>query len=31
VVINTGFVGDYVFPGNISGSWTHLEGIKAAN
>ena len=24
------FVGDYVFPGNISGSWTHLEGIKAA-
>jgi peptide/nickel transport system substrate-binding protein len=31
VVVNTSFVGDYVFPGNISGSWTHLDGIKAAN
>jgi peptide/nickel transport system substrate-binding protein len=30
VVVNTNVVADYTFPGNISGSWTHLEGIKAA-
>jgi ABC-type transport system substrate-binding protein len=29
VVVNTSVVGEYAFPGNISGSWTHLEGIKA--
>jgi ABC-type transport system substrate-binding protein len=30
VVVNTNVVGDYVFPGNISGSWTHLDAVKAA-
>lgn len=30
IVANTTVVSDYPFPGNISGSWTHLEGIKAA-
>ncbi len=28
-VVNPRVVGDYVFPGNISGTWTHLTGIKA--
>ena len=30
IMVNTSVVSDYTFPGNISGSWTHLEGIKAA-
>jgi ABC-type transport system substrate-binding protein len=29
-VINTKIVSDYVFPGAITGTWTHVEGIKAA-
>ena len=28
--INPTFVADYVFPGSISGAWTHLENLKAA-
>ena len=30
IVVNANVVSDYTFPGNISGSWTHLEAIKAA-
>ena len=30
VAVNPKFVADYLFPGSISGSWTHLENIKAA-
>jgi ABC-type transport system substrate-binding protein len=30
IMVNTNVVSDYVFPGNISGSWTHLEAVKAA-
>jgi len=29
-VINTKIVSDYVFPGAITGTWTHVEGVKAA-
>ena len=29
-VYNPKFVADWVFPGAISGSWTHLENVKAA-
>jgi len=29
-VVNGTIVADYTYPGNISGSWTHLETIKAA-
>lgn len=29
IAANPTFVSDYVFPGSISGSWTHLENIKA--
>lgn len=28
--INPRFVADYTFPGSISGTWTHVEEIKAA-
>ncbi len=28
--VNPKVVGDYVFPGAISGTWTHVDGIKAA-
>jgi len=30
IAVNPKFVADYTFPGNISGSWTHLETVKAA-
>jgi len=30
LAVNPKFVADYLFPGSISGSWTHLENIKAA-
>lgn len=30
LVVNSSVVADYQFPGNISGSWTHLENVKAA-
>jgi hypothetical protein len=30
VTVNPNIVGDYLFPGSISGSWTHVENIKAA-
>ena len=30
VVVNGDIVSDYVFPGSISGTWTHLENIRAA-
>jgi ABC-type transport system substrate-binding protein len=30
IAIDPNVVSDYVFPGNISGSWTHLYNIKAA-
>lgn len=30
IAVNPKIVADYVFPGSISGSWTHLENIKAA-
>ena len=30
IAVNPKFVADYQFPGSISGSWTHLETIKAA-
>lgn len=29
-VVNSKIVGDYLFPGSISGTWTHPENIKAA-
>jgi len=29
-IVNPKFVSDYVFPGSITGTWTHIEGIKAA-
>jgi ABC-type transport system substrate-binding protein len=29
-VVNPRVVGSYVFPGNISGTWTHLAGVTAA-
>jgi len=29
-VVNPKFVDDYVFPGTISGTWTHVEYLKAA-
>ena len=29
VVANSGIVGEYPFPGNVTGIWTHLEYIKA--
>ena len=29
-VVNSSIVSDYVFPGAITGTWTHVEGIKAA-
>ena len=29
-MVNPKFVADYVFPGSISGAWTHIENIKAA-
>ena len=29
-VVNPTFVADYVFPGSITGIWTHIEHIKAA-
>ncbi len=28
--VNPKFVRDYVFPGAICGTWTHVDGIKAA-
>ncbi len=28
-VVNPKIVADYVFPGSITGTWTHIEGIKA--
>ena len=30
VVINTSVVADWVFPGSITGFWTHVENIRAA-
>ena len=30
VAINQNIVSDYLFPGNITGSWTHIEYLKAA-
>ena len=30
VAINPAYVGEYTFPGNITGTWTHMEYIKAA-
>ena len=30
VVINTSVVADWTFPGSITGFWTHVENIKAA-
>jgi hypothetical protein len=29
-VVNSQVVADYVYPGNITGTWTHVTGIKAA-
>jgi len=29
-VVNPKVVSSYVFPGNISGTWTHLTAVKAA-
>ena len=29
-VVNPKFVGAYQYPGNITGTWTHVENIKAA-
>ena len=29
-MVNPQYVADYVFPGSISGVWTHVENIKAA-
>jgi len=29
-VVNPQVVADYVYPGNITGTWTHVTGIKAA-
>lgn len=29
-VANSSIVGEYPFPGNVTGIWTHLEYIKAA-
>ena len=29
-VYNPKFVSDYVWPGSISGTWSHVENIKAA-
>ena len=30
IVVDPKIVGDYVFPGSISGTWTHMQNIKAA-
>jgi ABC-type transport system substrate-binding protein len=30
IVANASIVADYVFPGNVSGNWSHLETIRAA-
>ncbi len=30
IVVDPKIVGDYVFPGSISGTWTHVQNIKAA-
>ena len=30
IMVNPGVVADYVFPGTISGNWTHVEYIKSA-
>ncbi len=30
LAVNPAIVADYVYPASISGSWTHLENIKAA-
>ena len=30
IVVNPAIVADYVFPGSISGTWTHVQNIKAA-
>ena len=30
VVVDPKIVGDYVFPGSISGTWTHMQNIKPA-
>jgi hypothetical protein len=30
IAINPKFVESYTYPGNISGSWTHMETIKTA-
>ncbi len=30
IVANGAIVADYVFPGNVSGNWSHLETIRAA-
>ncbi len=30
IVVNPKVVGGYVFPGSISGTWTHVQNIKAA-
>jgi hypothetical protein len=29
-MFNPEFVSDYVFPGSVTGTWTHLENIRAA-
>jgi hypothetical protein len=30
IVVNPKFVSDWVFPGSITGTWTHVHNIKTA-